>query len=265
MAEEKKKRKLSKKARRRRRRKKIILTIEILVILLLIPVIYVFYQMDRMQTTDIPDENIMVNDDFISENQDGYYNIALFGLDSREANLGKGTHSDVIMIASIHRKTKEVKLVSVYRDSYLQMPGGECKKATQAYFEGGPEKAINMLNTNLDLDIKDYIAVDFAAVANTINLLGGVEVDLTEDELYWINGYIDTTSSITGIDADALTTTGPQTLDGIQAVAYARIRYTEGDDYKRTERQRTVLSQALQKAQGASIPTLLSIVDERCV
>ena len=190
-----------------------------------------------------------------------YTNIALFGLDSREGELEGGAQSDCIMIASINNSTNEVNVVSVYRDTLMKQSDDTYEKANYAYNVGGPSEAIAMLNRNLDLDIEKYISVNFNALADVIDALGGVDIDLTEEEVFWTNGYCTETSKVVGRSTTELSGAGVHTLDGIQAVSYARIRYTEGDDYKRTERQRTVLEKVFEKTQKASFSTLNKIVD----
>ena len=128
----------------------------------------------------------------------GYMNIALFGVDSREGSLDKEAHSDTILIASINNKTKDVKLVSVYRDTYLDNTNGEYRKATECYYFGGPSRAISMLNKNLDLDITDFVTVDFTAVADVVDALGGIDIDVQEDEIVHLNNYQVEGSQVTG-------------------------------------------------------------------
>ncbi|MCD8106292.1 MAG: LCP family protein [Lachnospiraceae bacterium] len=191
----------------------------------------------------------------------GYRNIAIFGVDSREGELESGTRSDTIIIASINKKSGDIKLVSVYRDTYLDNTDGSYRKATEAYAYGGASLSVNMLNKNLDLDIEDYVTVDFEAVIEVVDELGGVEVTLDDEEVYWLNAYLVETSEVTGRSYTEVTSSGTQTLTGIQAMAYCRIRYTTGWDYKRTERQRTVFAQILQKAQQQGVTGLLAVVN----
>ena len=193
---------------------------------------------------------------------DGYTNIALFGVDSREGSLDQDAHSDTLMIASINNKTKDVKLVSVYRDTYLDNTNGEYRKATECYYFGGPSRAISMLNKNLDLDITDFVTVDFTAVADVVDALGGIEIDIQEDEIVHLNNYQVEGSQVTGKEIVPVEYAGLQTLNGLQALSYCRIRYTEGSDFKRTERQRTVLSKILEKAKGADLLTLNNLIDQ---
>ena len=194
----------------------------------------------------------------------GYRNIALLGIDSREDDYGVGNRSDCIIIASINQKTKDIKLISVYRDTYMQIEeNGKSRldKVTHAYSYGGAQNALKALNTNLDLNITEYVTVNFDAVIVAVNALGGVEINIDSEELKYINSYIDATSSSSGVSSTHITKTGTQTLDGVQAVAYSRIRYTSGGDYKRTERMRTVIEAMMKKAKTLSISRLNSFAD----
>ena len=257
------KRRLSKKARRRRQIRRVIFAVEAILLVVLVGVLVIYSKTDKLKPSEIKEEDIIVNEDIISESIGGYTNIALFGVDTRTAgNLGKGNHSDTIIIASINNETKEIKLVSVYRDTYLNQSDDTYNKATQAYYKGGPEQAINMLNMNLDLDITEYVTVDFAALTSTIDALGGITIDVTEAEIDHLNNYTVETSKVTGVKTEKLTHTGEQLLDGVQATSYARIRYTAGDDYKRTERQRLVISKIMEKAKTADLATLNKIIDD---
>jgi LCP family protein required for cell wall assembly len=190
-----------------------------------------------------------------------YTNIALFGLDSREGELEGGVQSDCIMIASINNSTYEVNLVSVYRDTLLLQSDGTYEKANSAYNMGGPAEAIALLNRNFDLDIEKYISVNFNALADVIDALGGIELELTEEEVYWTNYYCVETAQVVGRETTELEGEGMHLLDGVQAVSFARIRYTSGDDFKRTHRQRLVLEKVAEKAQEADFLTLNQIVN----
>ncbi len=210
----------------------------------------------RMQHTSLGD--IITNE---SVSLSGYRNIVLYGVDSRTGDMTIDTHSDTIMICSINQKTREVRLASVYRDTYLDNTNGEYRKATECYYFGGPERSINMLNKNLDLDIADYITIDFAGVITVIDALGGIDLEITDEEMTLINGYCVENKEVTGVDYTPLTYSGYVHLEGIQALAYCRIRYTEGWDYKRTERQRTVMNLCFQKARQMGVSALPGIVN----
>lgn len=197
-----------------------------------------------------------------SQSQTGYLNVALFGVDSRDNELGKGTRSDTIMVASLNRATKEVKITSVYRDTLLEMGDGTLNKANAAYSFGGPEEAVAMLNKNLDLNIQHYVTVNFNALIDVIDAVGGVEIDVQEEEVDFITGYATEILNVTGRESDGIYGPGPQTLNGVLATAYARIRGTVGDDFRRTERQRAVLEQIIQKAQASKLSTINKIIDK---
>ncbi|MDO4454144.1 MAG: LCP family protein [Eubacteriales bacterium] len=248
------------------KRKVILFTVEVLVLLLLAVGLFVLSKVQRFQSDPIEEGNIIINDNISSVESEvltGYTNIALFGVDARDGIMKAGAHSDVIMIASINNATKDVKLVSVYRDTYLDNTNEEYRKATECYFYGGPERAINMLNKNLDLNIEDYVTVDFNAIATTVDALGGVDIDIQEDEVEHLNNYLVETSQVLGIDSyETIAGPGMQHLDGLHALAYCRIRYTTGDDFKRTERQRAVLQQLFEKAKTMDILTLNNLADE---
>lgn len=192
----------------------------------------------------------------------GYLNVALFGVDSRKNELGKGTRSDTIMIASLNRETLEVKISSVYRDTLLQQDDGTINKANAAYSYGGPEEAVAMLNKNLDMDIEHYVTVNFDALIDVVDEVGGIEIDVTEEEIPYICGYAIEIMKATGRVSAGVTEPGPQVLNGLQATAYARIRYTAGDDFKRAERQRMVLAKIVEKLQQASPAQLNKIIDK---
>lgn len=140
--------------------------------------------------------------------REGYTNVAIFGIDSREGELELGTRSDCIIIASLNNKTKEVRMVSVYRDTILDIGNDELQKCNAAYSFGGATQAINMLNKNLDLNIQDYATVDFAAVSNAIDLLGGIEIDVKEEEIQYINKFVGETAKVAGKEVVGVTQAG---------------------------------------------------------
>ncbi len=192
----------------------------------------------------------------------GYWTIAIFGVDSRNDNLvERGLNSDVIIIANINRENGDIKLVSVFRDTYLNVSEKNLyNKINSAYAMGGPEQALAALNKNLDLNISNYICFNWKAVADGINILGGVDgISISKAELYYINAYITETVKVTKIGSVQLKNTGEQHLDGVQAVAYARLRYMD-NDFARTERQRNVIKACFQKAKTADFSVLNNIM-----
>lgn len=185
-----------------------------------------------------------------------YWTVAVFGVDSRDGNLGAGALSDVIMVASINRRTGDVNLTSVYRDSYLQIDDeGNYHKINEAYFKGGYEQAIAALERNLQLDIDDYVTFNWKAVAEGITMLGGIDLDISDSEFKYINAFITETVNSTGLGSVQLEHSGMNHLDGVQAVAYGRLRLMD-TDFNRTARQRKVLQLAIEKAKTADKKTL---------
>lgn len=191
----------------------------------------------------------------------GYWTIAVFGVDSRDGNLGKGALSDVEMLASINKKTGEIRLVSVFRDSYLRISNKEEKydKINEAYFLGGHEQAVQALENNLNIRIDDYATFNWKAVVDAINVLGGVDIEITDKEFAYINSFITETVNSTGVGSYQLEHSGMNHLDGVQAVAYARLRLMD-TDFNRTERQRKVLGQTMEKAKSSGFKTLKTLV-----
>ena len=172
--------------RKKRQRRILLLVIEVLVLLVLAGILFLVSKLGKIERQEVPLENIEVNEGISEESKEimkNYTTIALFGLDNRSnGNLSKG-RSDVIMIANINNDTKEVKLCSVFRDSYLDTGDGSFNKCNAAYAKGGPEAAINMLNKNLDLSITDYVTVDFNAVVECVDLLGRIKIKKIKDEI----------------------------------------------------------------------------------
>lgn len=253
-----------KKKKTKKRRRVILLIAEIILILLLTLLLFAVVKLSKIQKTKLDMDQVAINEDLSSETMDAmsdYRTVALFGLDNRTNNsLSKG-RNDVIMLANINNKTHEVQLVSIYRDTYLDTGSGVFEKCNAAYAKGGPEQALSMLNTNLDLAITDYVTVDFSAIVECVDLLGGVEMTITDDEASLMLGYIQELNRLTGNTASCPSSGGTYTLNGVQATAFARIRYGGGDDYKRTERQRAVLSAMIAKAQKSDLKTLNALIN----
>lgn len=196
---------------------------------------------------------------FLNKKDTGFYTLAIFGVDSRDGNLKEGALADVNLIANINRETGEIKLVSLYRDTYTEIDGkGTYHKLNEAYFKGGPKQAIETLNRNFDLSIDDYASFNWKTVIEVVNALGGVDIDISESEFKYINSFITETVESTGIGSHHLKETGLQHLDGVQALAYARLRLMD-TDYKRTKRQRKLISLLFEKAKNADINTLKNL------
>lgn len=253
------------KNKRKGRGVKIALIILLLIIVIIAAIFggaywYVEDKLGKMQQVKISDEELQINNE-VEESLSGYRNIAIFGVDSRSSNLGKGNRSDCIIIASINEKTKEVKLASVYRDTYVQIQGHGLDKINHAYSYGEAPLALGTLNTNLDLNVKEFVTVNFDAVAEAVDELGGVQINVEQNEIEYLNMYQTETAKVTGKEIKQVTKSGLQTLNGVQAVSYGRIRYTAGGDYKRTERMRDVVEAMLKKLQTKSIGEINTLLD----
>lgn len=258
MKEEKKKRSIF---------KIIVITLVIILAILLIMIgvgyWYLNNKIGKINLEEIDKTEVGISQD-TEERLSGYRNIALFGIDSRKDDYGLGNRSDCIIIASINQDTKDIKLMSVYRDTYMQIEeNGKnvLDKVTHAYSYGGAQNALKALNTNLDLNITEYITVNFDAVIAAINAIGGVNLNIDNSELKYINNYIKDLERTSGVSSSEVTNTGLQKLDGVQALAYSRIRYTEGGDYKRAERMRTVIEEMVNKAKTLNVAQLNNLVD----
>lgn len=257
-----------------RKKKKMNKGLKIFLIILLVLVIiivglgvagYTFVngKIGKMQKENIDTTAVGINEETKQELK-GYRNIALLGIDSRADDYGLGNRSDCMIIASINQETNAVKLISVYRDTYVYVTENGTKrldKITHAYSYGGAQNTLKSLNEALDLNITEFVTVNFDAVIAAVDSLGGVYIDLDSSEIKYINDYIDATSQSSGIKSSHITSTGRQRLDGVQAVAYSRIRYTAGGDYKRTERMRTVVEAMLSKAKTLGVGQLNSFAD----
>lgn len=261
------KKNMSKKRKARKTRRIVMFTVEMVALVVLAVVLWAVLKQTSIQKINVNEEDIVINDTVENNTaMKGYRNIALFGIDARNDNLDKGNRSDTIMIASINQDTGEVKLCSVYRDTYMNLGNDKYSKCNAAYAAGGPKQAIDMLNMNLDMNITNYISIGFEGLIETIDSLGGIQIDVKEDEIKHLNNYqasmfsTETKEKLTD-NYVKVTQPGLQTLNGLQATAYCRIRYTAGDDFKRAERQRTVLLACFEKAKTASVSTLNSILD----
>lgn len=262
----------------RKKRRKVLFILEIIVLLLFIGGLYVYGQISAkldkidIQKTDLQEQDIVTNDQ--APQMTGYTTYALFGLDHRSRNEKLNTeNSDTIIVASINNDTKAVKLVSVYRDTLLNVKDDTYSKANAAYALGGPAQAVNMLNTNLDLNITDYVSIDFDALVTVVDCLGGLDIPLSYAEIVHMNNYCVETAEETGKsytpvelpepkpeDQEAIV--GTYHLNGVQATSYCRIRYTASLDMGRTERQRRVIQMIVDKAKKAGLSTIFDIMDQ---
>lgn len=177
------KKNMSKKRKARKTRRIVMFTVEMVALVVLAVVLWAVLKQTSIQKINVNEEDIVINDTVENNTaMKGYRNIALFGIDARNDNLDKGNRSDTIMIASINQDTGEVKLCSVYRDTYMNLGNDKYSKCNAAYAAGGPKQAIDMLNMNLDMNITNYISIGFEGLIETIDSLGGIQIDVKEDE-----------------------------------------------------------------------------------
>ena len=223
----------------------VLILIIILAIILLAIFAFVSNKWGKVNNVDLNKNDIIVSTN-ADENLSNYRNIAILGIDSREDTYSKGNRSDCIIIASINNDTKQVKMVSVYRDTYVQIEGYGLDKITHAYSYGGAELALNTLNANLDLNIEEFVVVNFEAVKEVVDDIDGITMQITDEEV----------SHIPGIEK-----AGTYNLTGEQALAYARIRHAEGGDYKRTERMRDVIAAIVEKVKTFNISQINKFID----
>lgn len=270
-------------ARPKSKTKKILFAVEIIVLLLFIGGLYVYGQLnsklDKINQPVLDDSKIKVNQevqDSIDSQEStltGCTTYALFGIDHRDKNTALGgENSDTIIIASVNNDTKDVKLVSVYRDTLLNLGNDTYSKANAAYAYGEAEQAITMLNTNLDLNISEYATVNFNALTTIIDDLGGLDMDMSYAEIVHMNNYCVETSEETGKDYtpielpdrpdDIEAVQYHYHLNGVQATSYCRIRYTASLDMGRTERQRRVIQMIVSKAKSAGLGKIFKIMDD---
>ena len=257
-----------------RKKKKMNKGLKIFLIILLVLVIFILGlgvagytfvngKIGKMQKENIDTTAVGISEETKQELK-GYRNIALLGIDSRADDYGLGNRSDCMMIASINQETNEIKLISVYRDTYVYVMENGTKrldKITHAYSYGGAQNTLKSLNEAMDLNITEFVTVNFDAVIAAVDSLGGVYIDIDESEIKYVNDYIDATSESSGVKSSHITHSGRQKLDGVQAVSYTRVRYTAGGDYKRTERMRTVVEAMLSKAKTLGVGQLNSFAD----
>jgi len=224
---------------------------------------YVHAKYSKLQINDIPHEELAIDEE-IQETLKGYTSIALFGIDARDNSLGRGNRSDAIIVVSINNDTKEIRMTSVYRDTLLEIQKENpiTAKVNTAYAYGGPEMAVQTLNANLDLNITEYATVNWEGLTRAIDALGGVEVDVEENELNTLNGVLAEQIASNGIYSDGVFTTGHLTLNGAQATAYSRIRSTDMGDITRTERQREVIGSMIDKLKKSDMKAINNLIDE---
>lgn len=262
---------------KKKKKIKLILIIElILLVLAILALFFVFFLENKLnkinRTEKLTDEQagiIVENEEKEEESRfektgKRYETLVLFGVDSRQNSLDGGTNSDVMIICAIDNEKKQIRLLSIYRDTYMDNGREDgtisLKRANSAYLHGY-QQAIRMINRNLDLDVKTYVTASFAAVTKAVDAFGGIQVEITDKEAKQINRYLRETASVAGVKANFLQKGGSLTLDGAQATTYARIRKGVGDDYSRANRQRIVIKKLFEKAKKFDLLQLNKAMD----
>lgn len=261
-AEEKRRRNMSRKRKKGKRIRRVVLVFLLLLCCIIGFAGYYGYSRLRLLKRLPWDKQQVTNNNLnvaIRNQMSGYWTVAVFGVDSRDDSLGAGNNSDVNMIVNVDHDTGDIRIASIYRDTYMKIGDDMYNKINAAYQVGGPTQAVEALNNNLDLEIDDYATFNWKAVAEAINILGGVDVEISEDEFKYINAFITETVKSTGIGSTQLKSAGMNHLDGIQAVAYGRLRLMDSD-FRRTQRQRLIIELALQKMKSADLATLDNLV-----
>lgn len=268
------------------RRRKIIFGIEITVLLILSEILFVYAwinrSMDKMNQDTLDSSQIQINSE-VKANTDlsqmsGTQVIALVGVDARGvegSELAESMNSDTIILCCIDHDKQEIRMVSIMRDTWMNMAKYtdeyyEFDKANSAYNRGGPESMLSMLNTNLDFALTDYVTVNFKALADAIDVLGGLDIEMTNAECVHANNYNREVSEAQGVEYEAIPYdedlgddySEVRHVSGALATSYARIRYGGGDDAKRTSRQRIVINLMVQKLKQnpTKIPEILDKV-----
>lgn len=212
---------------------------------------------DLSVTTDVYDQ---VSDKVTEEEFNEIVTIAFFGTDSRDTSNMNFGRSDTIMLASINPNTKSIKLISIPRDTYVEVPGYGKTKINHAYAYGKEQLSIKTINSNFGLNITEYVTIDFSGLVNIINDVGGIELTITESEKNYINTYVKESYELTGNPIKKIESVGKVTLTGEQALTHSRNR-TIGNDFTRASRQRDVVEALMNKISTMDLNTIISLLD----
>ncbi|NLP27431.1 MAG: LytR family transcriptional regulator [Clostridia bacterium] len=242
--------------------KKVFLAIFLLLLLLICGYsIYIYLGLQKIEKVEIPQNNqeLGINSVHEENSYPDIRNIALFGIDTGRQK-SDPPHSDSIIILTIDKLHNKLKISSILRDSYVFIDGHGQTKITEAYTYGGPFLAIKTLNQNFNLDIKEYITVDFKGLSKIVDALGGVDIDVKSQEIKEINKWTKELAHMQNVKPTYIKRSGLQHLNGIQAVAYSRIRNLGSGEFERTARQRTVLTALFNNFKEMDITSFPSLV-----
>ena len=279
--EKRKRRAAAARKKKKKKKKRIVLfVIEIAVLAVLVIGVFVFASVNSglrklgtgvtsdtsSDNPDLDTDNVQISEEVaVDKVMSGYTNILLVGLDARDYDDPDYCNSDTMIICSINNDNGEIRLVSILRDTYLNVDpdGWQFEKANSAYCYGSVTQCLSMINKNLDMNITQYVTVDFSALATLVDDIGGVDIELSEQEIVHLNNYCKETSEVTGMSYEDLPeVAGTYTLNGVQAVSYARIRYTAGQDMKRAQRQRLLVNKIIEKARSSGITGVTAIIND---
>jgi len=249
-----------KRAKQRKRRRIVSITIISLIILLIVFLVSINSTLGRMKRTTIDDKNLEISDKF--KTSDTYtkeyrdvVNIAFFGLDEKVDDIQR---SDAIMIGTLDPINNKIKITSFMRDSYVDIPDYGYDKLNHAYAYGGPELSIRTINKNFDLNITDYVSVDFSKLESIIDAMGGIDMEMSQTELEHVNNYLDVVYTAAGKTPKHVNfeENGKVHMTGYEALGYTRIRGTLGGDFDRTERQRKVMNEIFNNISNSGVGKL---------
>lgn len=253
--------KVSRKSNRRKKKKgtKILLVVLTLLILAITAgITYGLSTLGKLNTVDLNKENLGIDKSANKASSDKITNVVLFGIDQSEGDVGR---SDAIIVATVDSKHKKLKLTSLSRDSYVNIEGHGYDKLNHAYAYGKEELAIKTINQNFGLDISEYAKVNFTELEEIIDILGGIELNIDDAEVEYVNKYTTDLARDKGVTPQYISSSGLQTVSGMQATAYSRIRATDGGDDKRTERHRAVLTALFNKVSSLGMIKLPSVIN----
>ncbi len=253
-------RRTSKKKSNKKWTKILLIVIVLIIALIVISKVCIDNQINKVNCVELNKDEIKVTDG-IEQKLEGYRTIAIMGVDGTSDEMQPERGTDFIVLATINEQNRKVALTTIYRDTYLEITGQDLNKISNAYAEGKETLALSTLNENLDLNIKEFVTLNVGAMENIVDAIGGIEVNITDEELQSINGYINEVSRQTGETATYVEKSGSQKLNGMQALAYGRIKFVGSGNYKKAERMVTVLMTVIKQAKKSNVFQINGLAD----
>lgn len=251
--------------RKKSRKKKIIISCIAVLILILILSAGLFYGnnlLSKMKRSKIDESDLGIKKDVAEKVQTSeikdIVNIAILGVDEAENDVGR---SDALMIATLDPVHKKLKITSIMRDTYVDIPENGKDKINHAFAYGGPQLSIKTLNQNFGLNIKDYVKINFEELEGLVDAIGGIDMELSDKEIVEVDHYIERVSRVSNLPIKPLvkSESGKVHLDGFQTLGYCRIRSTDNGDFDRTERHRKIMTEMFNKISNAGTAELASM------